>query len=60
MLALRTGIKALQPFSDGEIHALVETGLEVQPVKLRQTAPVAAIQRVVIHQTEGHGGGLLL
>ena len=57
VLALGAGIEALQAMADGVLHALVETGFEVQPIKLRQATPVAPIQAVAADQAKGHGYG---
>ena len=55
MLTLGTCIEALQAVGDGVVHALVETGFEMQAVEFRQAAPVAAIEAVATEQAEGHG-----
>ncbi|MNG15853.1 hypothetical protein D3C84_997090 [compost metagenome] len=55
VLALRPGVKTLQPLGNGKVHALIKTGLEMQPVELIQASPVAAIQAVAPHQAQGHG-----
>jgi hypothetical protein len=55
VLALCPGIETLQPFGNGKVHALVETGLEMQPVELIQAAPVTAVEAVAPDQAEGHG-----
>ncbi|MNH11620.1 hypothetical protein D3C79_711380 [compost metagenome] len=55
VLPLRPGIETLQPFGDGKVHALVETGFEMQPVEFVQAPPVAAKQAVAPHQAQGHG-----
>ncbi|MOA03246.1 hypothetical protein D3C78_1227380 [compost metagenome] len=54
VLALRTGIETLETVGDGVVHPLVETGLEMQPIELRQASPVTAIKAVAPHQTECH------
>ena len=54
VFALGTGVEALQASGDGMVHPLVETGLEMQPVKLRQTTPVTPVQAVAADQAKGH------
>ncbi len=55
VFTLRTGIEALQTFGNGEVHALVETGFEMQPVEFVQAASIAAKQAVTPHQAQSHG-----
>ena len=55
VLALGASVEALQTFGDTALHALVETGLEVQAVVLLQAAPVATVQGGVVRQEEGAG-----
>ena len=43
VLALGPGVETLQAIGDRVVHALIETGLEMQPVKFAQAAPIAAI-----------------
>ena len=54
VLALRAGIEAFQPGSNGLLDALVEAGLEVQAVELRQATPVAPVERIAVQQRERH------
>ncbi|MNJ71164.1 hypothetical protein D3C77_676770 [compost metagenome] len=42
VLALGTGLETRQPLFDAPVDALIQAGLEMQPVKLRQATPVAA------------------
>ena len=46
VLALGARIKTLQAVCDGIVQTLIETGFELQPVKLGQTAPLATIKTV--------------
>ncbi|MNP47336.1 hypothetical protein D3C76_1413860 [compost metagenome] len=55
VLALRPGIETLQTLGNGKVHALVETGLEMQPVEFIQATPVTTEQAVATHQAQGHG-----
>src|SRR3970040_1919500 len=45
MLPLSSGLEALQSLCDAIVDSLVIAGLEMQAVKVRNTAPVASIQR---------------
>src|SRR3970040_2520428 len=45
MLPLSSGLEALPSLCDGIVDSLVIAGLEMQAVKVRNTAPVASIQR---------------
>ncbi len=54
VFALRPGIETLQPFGNGKVHALVEAGLEMQPVKFIKAAPISTEQAVAPDQAQGH------
>ncbi|MOA02311.1 hypothetical protein D3C78_1217580 [compost metagenome] len=54
VLALGSGIETLETVGNGIVHALVETGLEMQAIELCQASPVTAIKTVAPHQTERH------
>ena len=53
-VTLGTGIETLETVGNRVLHALIETGLEVQPIELRQTAPVPTVQARRTAQAEGH------
>src|SRR5690606_37590696 len=55
VLSLGASIEALEPFGNAALHALIETGLEMQTVILLQTAPVAPVKTVIPHQKQGTG-----
>ncbi len=54
VLALSPGVETLEALVDRIFHALIETGLKMQPIELRQATPVTPVKTVAPHQTEGH------
>ncbi|MNU02345.1 hypothetical protein D3C72_2460190 [compost metagenome] len=50
VLALGSGVESLEPGVDRLVDALIEAGLEMQPVEFRQAAPVAAVEGIAALQ----------
>lgn len=55
VLALSTGVEALQAVFDAVFDALVVAGFEVQELEFLQAAPVAAVEFGVVAQAERGG-----
>lgn len=47
VFSLCSGVKSRQTMIDAVLYAAVITGFKMQAVKLRQTAPIASVQRTL-------------
>src|SRR5690606_16904847 len=55
VLPLDAGLELLQSFADAMLDALVVARLEMQAVKIREAAPVAAVKRAAALETDRRG-----
>ena len=60
VLALRAGLENLQAMSDTVFDTLIVSRFEMQRRKVREAAPVAAIQPPAARQEQAHGQGFVI